>query len=84
MYHKLQDRIASILIRFEGGCNYHQCSVGVVDIFVGLCEPHDTLALWLGWMQHQYGIQILTVITQSSKKDAQGGHLPKSCTNSTR
>ena len=27
----------------SGGSNYHQCSVGVR--FVGLCEPHASLAL---------------------------------------
>jgi hypothetical protein len=34
--------------RARGGHNCHQCSIGVS--FVGLPEPHATLALWLGWI----------------------------------
>ena len=50
--------------RVQGGCSCHQCSVGVS--FVGLCEPCETLALWLGYTQCYYGTWTQTLITQSS------------------
>ena len=54
---------ASILKGCKRGCNYHQCGVGV--IYVGLCEPHAPLALWLGLTMADYSMWTWTLITQS-------------------
>jgi hypothetical protein len=75
---QLQDWIASILKRVRGVAFIISA---VLELVLLGSEPHATLALWLGRMQHYSGVRTLTVITQSSKIRCTER---MSCTNSSR